>query len=95
MDKPNELPTNGDQANRTLAGQNAVSAAETDLSDSIFSLYVGRADEYDKALVEGWKDDMDSLLIFVRAELRHSWHIGILKFSVGWAFFCNRNCVYY
>lgn len=32
----------------------------------IWSIYVGEAERYDKALVEGWKADMEGMLIFVR-----------------------------
>jgi hypothetical protein len=34
-------------------------------SGKIWSIYVAEADKYDKALIEGWGDDMDATLIFV------------------------------
>jgi len=35
-------------------------------SGKIWSVYVSEAEKEDKALVEGWKGDMEGLLIFVR-----------------------------
>lgn len=48
------------------------SAAESDASAEaasakIWSLYIGEAEKYDKALVESWRSNMDGILIFVRA----------------------------
>ena len=34
--------------------------------DKLWSVYVAEAAEYDNALVENWKTDMDAILIFVR-----------------------------
>lgn len=31
----------------------------------IWSIYAAEADKYDKALIEGWRDDMEGTLIFV------------------------------
>jgi hypothetical protein len=35
-------------------------------SDKLWSVYVSEAEKYDKARIDTWKQDMDSLLIFVR-----------------------------
>jgi hypothetical protein len=32
----------------------------------LWSVYVGEAEKYDRALVESWKSDMEGMLIFVR-----------------------------
>jgi hypothetical protein len=40
-----------------------------DPCEQVFSLYVAKAEEFDKTLVESWKDDMDSILIFVSIRL--------------------------
>jgi hypothetical protein len=31
----------------------------------LWAVYISEAEKYDKALVEGWKSDMEGLLIFV------------------------------
>ena len=36
-----------------------------DPSMKVFSIYVAKAEEHDKALVESWNADMDGILIFV------------------------------
>jgi hypothetical protein len=33
----------------------------------MWSIYLSEAERYDKALTQGWKDDMDGILIFVRS----------------------------
>jgi hypothetical protein len=33
----------------------------------LWAVYVSEADKYDRGLVEGWKSDMEGLLIFVRS----------------------------
>ncbi len=40
-----------------------------DGSGPIFSMYVERAEEEDKKMVESWKADADGALIFVRLHL--------------------------
>ena len=40
-----------------------------DSSGLIFSMYLERADEEDKKMVENWKADADGILIFVRLYL--------------------------
>jgi hypothetical protein len=35
-------------------------------SAKVWSIYIAEAERYDTALVEGWKADMEGLLIFVR-----------------------------
>jgi len=35
-------------------------------SAKLWAVYISEAEKYDKALVEGWKSDMEGLLIFVR-----------------------------
>ncbi|TDL18081.1 hypothetical protein BD410DRAFT_728922, partial [Rickenella mellea] len=35
-----------------------------DPSDQLWSLYVSKAEKFDRALVESWKGDMDGILIF-------------------------------
>lgn len=37
-----------------------------DPSSKVWSVYVAEADAHDKTLVEGWKADMDGILIYVR-----------------------------
>jgi Family of unknown function (DUF6535) len=37
-------------------------------SAKLWAVYISEAEKYDKALVEGWKSDMEGLLIFVRAD---------------------------
>jgi hypothetical protein len=34
-------------------------------SEAVWSVYISEASTFDKALAEGWKDDMDGILIFV------------------------------
>lgn len=34
-------------------------------AEKLWAVYISEAEKYDKALVEGWKSDMDGLLIFV------------------------------
>jgi hypothetical protein len=36
-------------------------------SEQIWSIYLSGAERYDKALTDGWKSDMDGILIFVSA----------------------------
>jgi len=38
-----------------------------DPSSKLWSVYVSEALQYDKALIESWKGDMDGILIFVRS----------------------------
>ena len=45
-----------------------------DSSELLFSVYVEHATMHDKAMVEGWHGDMDSLLIFVSAAQYTSSH---------------------
>jgi hypothetical protein len=35
------------------------------LVSKLWTVYISEAEKYDKALVEGWKPDMEGLLIFV------------------------------
>jgi hypothetical protein len=35
-------------------------------SAKLWAVYISEAEKYDKVLVEGWKSDMEGLLIFVR-----------------------------
>jgi hypothetical protein len=34
-------------------------------ASKIWAVYVSEAEKYDKSLVEGWKSDMEGMLIFV------------------------------
>lgn len=36
-----------------------------DPSAKIWAIYVAEAEKYDKAVTQGWRDDMDGILIFV------------------------------
>jgi hypothetical protein len=36
-----------------------------DPSGKIFSVYAAESEKHDRALAEGWKSDMDGILIFV------------------------------
>jgi hypothetical protein len=48
---------------RSMAGRVANDEAA---SSKIWSVYIGEAEKYDKALVESWRNNMDAILIFVR-----------------------------
>jgi hypothetical protein len=37
----------------------------------LWTIYISEAEKYDKALLEGWKSDMQGLLIFVRGAEPH------------------------
>jgi Family of unknown function (DUF6535) len=42
-----------------------------DPSAKIWSIYLSEADRHDKALAQGWSDEMDSILIFVSDDLAY------------------------
>src|SRR5262245_26325832 len=44
-------------------------------SGKIWSIFLSEAGKHDKALTRGWKDEMDSILIFVSAGVRSSFPI--------------------
>jgi hypothetical protein len=46
-----------------------VQAAYEFPSETLWSVYISEADKYDTMLAEGWKDDMDSTLIFVSGSI--------------------------
>ena len=47
------------------AGATSTGPQYGDSSEKLFSVYVHHANEHDKAMVEDWNGDMDSILIFV------------------------------
>jgi hypothetical protein len=54
--------------------------------------YLDESDAYDKEKVEGWKDTIDVLLVFVR------YHLVILPFAhspIGWSIFRGAHCLCY
>ena len=62
-------------------------------ADNLWSIYIKEADKHDRALMVTWKDDMDTLIIFVRL---HSTGTNPDLFSscfnfVGWSLFCRFN----
>ena len=42
----------------------------SDSSGALFSMYLSRAENYDKEIAESWKADADGILIFVRPAFR-------------------------
>ena len=49
------------------------SPAGDDPSTKMWLLSISQADKYDAALAEGWKADMDGILIYVRST--YDWHV--------------------
>lgn len=52
----------------TRAPQDQAAPGESDLSDgsgALFSMYIDRASEEDKNMVESWKGDAEGMLVFV------------------------------
>jgi hypothetical protein len=59
-------PVVANVANITYYGaSNDVGVEQGDPSEKVFSIYTAKAEEHDKALMESWSNDMDSILIFV------------------------------
>jgi len=58
--EPSSLPPE-----RASAGPTSTEPQYGDSSEKLFSVYVHHANEHDKAMMEGWNGDMDSILIFV------------------------------
>ena len=61
-------PSIDDAPNTTQAQQRQPLQEESDLSDSLFSMYLNRASDEDKEMVESWKEDANGMLTFVRLQ---------------------------
>jgi hypothetical protein len=40
-------------------------SSDDDACYKLWNMYIGQAQEYDKALIESWKSDMDGMILFV------------------------------
>jgi hypothetical protein len=60
---------------RTSEKGNYSKAENEEACAKIWSIYVGEAERYDKALIESWKADMEGMLIFVSPFSSISSHI--------------------
>lgn len=89
-EKGKSNPEGGDNAGESRGKD------QGDPSEAVFSIYVERAEEYDKALVESWSADMDSILIFVSHNC--TYHIKRVTYQScppGWFILCCRNGFYH
>lgn len=88
-----DAPT-GDGMERTEETP-AVREEQGDPAEKIFSIYVAKADEHDKALIEGWNADLDGMVIFVSAS-RSAFpeQFYILMVSEGRFVLCRYCCIY-
>jgi Family of unknown function (DUF6535) len=90
----------GVERNFDLFG-NPQSSNYDDPSSKIWSVYNSEASVHDKGLLEGWKSDMDGILIFVRTSSHRSKsasHTAYLQSQiamVGGFIFCKRNSFHY
>jgi hypothetical protein len=50
------------------AQSQAFQEESADLSDALFSMYLNRASDEDKEMVESWKEDANGMLTFVRLQ---------------------------
>jgi hypothetical protein len=66
-----------------------------DPSEKIWSIYLAEAERHDKAQTQAWKDEMDSILIFVSNQ--HSFVLNtsnIVSFIIGRSLFCQCYSIY-
>ena len=69
------------------AQSQATTEESADLSDALFSMYLNRAHDEDKEMVEGWKEDANGMLTFVRLQIAsHSSAYNI--YALDWSILC-------
>lgn len=61
----------------------------SDSSGALFSMYLSRAENYDKERAESWKADADGILIFVRPSFHFISCVLQLKAGSDWSILCN------
>lgn len=75
---PEKLPDEKSPAQQAVAQGDPTASGESAQSDSgdgsekLFAVYIAHAKKVDEEMVEGWQEDMDSILIFVRSPYLHA-----------------------
>ncbi|KAH9959213.1 hypothetical protein BC827DRAFT_520274 [Russula dissimulans] len=64
QDPGHQGPGQQDQAQQDPGQQDEIPPGDSDSSGAIFSMYLERAEEEDRKMVESWKGDADGMLVF-------------------------------